>query len=143
MDIVLVILAGLIFIVYSSYFMKIITGDPSFFEVEMLKALAGWIISKGTISKIYIWVMVLSSILAEALYFWLTLVLISNPIMRSLTILLIAIEIYHFSKLALNLNRFFNGKDLLSQVFDWRLERTSAIFFFTHSFLVIVGRYFF
>ncbi len=143
MGMILVILAGLICLLYTSYFVRIIKGDPQGFEVEMIKALAEWIITKGAVSKAYIWALFLLSLLGELIYFWLTLVLISNPVMMSLTVLFIAIEGYHLSRIAFSLNRFFTGRALLSQIFTWRVERASAILFFTHSFLVLAILIFF
>ena len=138
MGVMLVIIAGLIFLLYSTYFAKIIKGDPQGFEVEMLKALAEWIISKGAVSKGHIWAMFYLSLLGELIYFCLTLVLISNPVMIYLTVLFIVIESYHLSRIVVSLNRFFTGKALLSQIFNWRVERASAILFFTHSLLVLI-----
>jgi len=143
MGVILVILAGLIFMLYSSYFIRIIKGEPQGFEVEMLQALAEWIITKGAVSKGYIWAMFFLSLLGELIYFFLTLVLIRNPVMIALTVLFIAIESYHLSRIAVLLNRFFTGKALLSQIFNWRVERASAILFFTHSFLVLIILIFF
>ena len=143
MGVILVILAGLIFMLYSSYFIRIIKGEPQGFEVEMLQALAEWIITKGAVSKGYIWAMFFLSLLGELIYFFLTLVLIRNPVMIALTVLFIAIESYHLSRIAVLLNRFFTGKALLSQIFNWRVERASAILFFTHSFLVVIILIFF
>ena len=143
MGVILVILAGLIFMLYSSYFIRIIKGEPQGFEVEMLQALAEWIITKGAVSKGYIWAMFFLSLLGELIYFFLTLVLIRNPVMTALTVLFIAIESYHLSRIDVILNRFFTGKALLSQIFNWRVERASAILFFTHSFLVVIILIFF
>ena len=137
MGVILVILAGLICLLYTSYFVRIIKGEPQGFEVEMIKALAEWIITKGAASKSYIWAMFFLSLLGELIYFWLTITLIRNPVMISLTVLFIAIESYHLSRIAITLNRFFTGKALLSQIFNWQVERASAILFFTHSLLVM------
>jgi hypothetical protein len=143
MEMILVILAGLIFMLYTRYFLVIIKGEPQVFEMEIIKALAEWIISKGAVSKGYIWVMYFLSLVGELVYFWLTLVLISNPVVIYLTVLFIAIESYHLSRMAVSLNRFFTGKALLSQIFNWRVERASSILFFTHSFLVLTVFIFF
>ncbi|PKM76258.1 MAG: hypothetical protein CVU90_13515 [Firmicutes bacterium HGW-Firmicutes-15] len=143
MGVILVVLAGIICLVYTSYFIRIMRGDPQGFEVQMIKALAEWIITKGAVSKRYIWAMFFLSLLVEMLYFWLTIVLINNPVMIALTALFIAVESYHLIRIAVSLNRFFIGKALLSHIFNWRVERASAIFFFTHSFLVLAILIFF
>lgn len=131
-------IAVLIFLLYSVYFFKVISGNPQGFELEILRSLANWIIVKGASSKTNIWAIFFGSLLGELLYFYLTLVSIQNPVMRILTVILIFIEIVHLIRLAVNLHRFFNGKCLLSQIFNWRVERASAVIFFTHSFLVLI-----
>lgn len=138
MQVMLGIMAVIIFLLYSIYFYKIIVGNPQDLEVEILRSLADWIIVKGISSKNYIWIMFFASLLGEILYFCLTLAYIPNPVMRILTVLLIFGEIYHLTGLAVSLNRFFHGKNLLSQIFNWRVERVSAALFFTHAFLVMV-----
>lgn len=138
MQVMLGIIAVIIFLLYSIYFLRIIVGNPHSFEEEILKSLADWIIVKGISSRIHIWVMFFVSLWAEILYFYLTLAFIQNPVMRILTVSLIFVEIYHITGLALSLKRFFQGRYRLSQIFNWRVERASAVFFFTHSILVIV-----
>jgi hypothetical protein len=143
MGLVLGIMASLIFLLYSIYFIKIIKGEPQDLELEVIRSLADWIIVKRAATKTYLWAMLGGSLLAEALYFYLVLVLIPNPTLRILTGIFIPVEIFHLTRLALSLNWFFTGKYLLSQIFNWRLERFSALLFFTHSFLVLVIMFFF
>ncbi|MDD4170714.1 MAG: hypothetical protein PHQ94_00595 [Syntrophomonas sp.] len=143
MGIILGIMASLIFLLYSIYFVKIIKGEPQDLELEVIRSMADWIIVKGAATKTYLWAMFGGSLLAEAIYFYLVLVLIPNPTLRIMTAIFIPVEIFHLTRLALNLNWFFRGKYLLSQVFNWRLERFSALLFFTHSFLVLVIIFFF
>jgi hypothetical protein len=138
MQAMLVILAVLIFILYSIYFIKIIKGSQQSFELEILRSLADWIIVKGASTKTYIWTIFWGDLLGELLYFILTLMRIQNPVIMSLTAFIIVIEIYHFFSIAVGLRRFFAGKYLLSQIFRWRVERTSAILLFTHSLLVLI-----
>lgn len=137
MVIMLGIMAGLIFLLYSVYFIHIIKGDAEHLERQMLKSLADWIIRKKAATRAYIWAMFAGSVLVEAVYFYLTLVWIQNPVMLSLTGLFILFEIYHLLGLGFNLAGFFRGQRLLSQIFNWGLERSSAILFFTHAFLVL------
>jgi len=143
MSVVLGIMAATIFLLYLAYFIKIIKGNPQNLELELLRSLADWIISKGSPSKIYIWRVFFASLGGEALYFYLTLVLIQNPVMRILTLVFIPLEVYHITRIAVSLNRFFSGKYLLSQIFNWRIERASAAIFFTHSLLVLAILFFF
>jgi len=138
MNILLGIIAGLIFLLYSIYFAKIIQGQHRGFELEILRSLADWIIARGAESKTHIWSMFFLSLLGEALYFTLTLILINNPFMVYFTGLFIGLETFHLFRLAVSLRYFFTGKFLLSQIFDWRVERASALLFFTHSFLILV-----
>ncbi|MEA4924704.1 MAG: hypothetical protein VB084_05265 [Syntrophomonadaceae bacterium] len=138
MQVMLGIIACLIFLLYSIYFISIIKGTTRGFELEILRSLADWIIVKGVSARRYIWVMFWTSLLGEITYIYLSLAYIPNPVMRILTALVILMEIYHFIRIAIGLKRFFSGKYLLSQIFDWRLERASAIVLFTHSFLVLM-----
>jgi len=143
MQVTLGIMAVIIFLLYFIYFIKIIKGNPQGFELEILRSLADWIIVRGASTKRFIWVMFGGSLLGETLYLCLALIYIQNPVMRALTILAISIEIYHMLRIAAGLNRFFTGKYLLSQIFNWRVERTSAAILFTHSFLVLLVQAFF
>lgn len=143
MTIILGTMAGLIFLLYSFYFLKIIREVPRAFELELIRSLANWIIATGAPSKTYLWIMLLSSVGLESLYFYLTLTLIPNPVIYMLTLLFLPVEVFHLTLVGLGLRRFFNGNCLLSQVFSWPLERISAILFFTHSLLVMVSLAFF
>ena len=138
MQVMLGIMAVIIFLLYSVYFIMIINGSHKGFELEILRSLAEWIIVKGSSTKTYIWAMFSGSLLAELFYFYLTLVRIQNPVIIILTVIIIVIEIYHFTLIAVGLKRFFTGRDLLSQIFNWRVERASTILLFTHSFLVLI-----
>lgn len=131
------IMAGLILLLYSVYFIRIITGNPEDLEIQMLRSLADWIISTKAPAQIYIWAMYAMSVIVEALYFYLTLACIRNPVMFILTGLLILFEINHLLGIGYNLKRFFSGHYLLSQIFHWGRERSSAVLFFTHAFLVL------
>jgi hypothetical protein len=136
-------MAVMIFLLYSVYFIKIIRGNPQGFELEILRSLANWIIVNGASSKRNIWAIFCGALLAELMYFYLTLEIIQNPVMIILTAIIVFIEIFHLIQLAVNLKRFFSGKYLLSQIFNWRVERVSAVTFFTHSFLVLIILYLF
>lgn len=137
MQIILGIMAVIILLLYSIYFIKIINGSHQGLELEILRSLANWIIIKGASTKAYIWAMFCGSLLGELLYFCLTLICIKNPAIMILTAIIILTEMYHFILIAVGLNRFFAGKYLLSQIFNWRVERASTILLFTHSFLVL------
>lgn len=143
MHVTLGIIALLIFLLYLIYFMSIMKGNPRGFEQEVLRSLADWIIVRGASTKQFIWVMFWLSLLAEAFYIYLALIYIPNLVIRILTAIIVFIEIYHFMRIAVGLNRFFSGKYLLSQIFNWQVERVSATALFTHSFLVLLVLAFF
>ncbi|MEQ8200076.1 MAG: hypothetical protein ABRQ24_01505 [Syntrophomonadaceae bacterium] len=143
MTAILGIMAGLIFLLYSAYFYKIIKEEPHGFELELLRSLANWMITTGARSRIYLWAMLWASVLAEAFYFYLTLVQVSNLVITTLTVMFIPVEIFHLSWLGVAFRRFFRGQYLLRQVFSWPLERLSAGLFFTHSLLVVITLLFF
>ncbi len=138
MTVSLGIYAGVIFILYSIYFSQIIKGKPEKLELEILKALANWMIATGVKSQLQIWFTLILSVILETAYFALVLILISNPFLWYFTWLFIGIEIIHIAIIFLAFYRFFHTRLLLKDIFQWRLERVSAIFFFTHSMLVIV-----
>lgn len=138
MTVSLGIYAGVIFILYSIYFSQIIKGKPEKLELEILKALANWMIATGVKSQLQIWFTLILSVILETAYFALVLILIGNPFLWYFTWLFIGIEIIHIAIIFLAFYRFFHTRLLLKDIFQWRLERVSAIFFFTHSMLVIV-----
>lgn len=138
LEVSLGIYAGVIFALYSIYFSKIIKGKPEEFELEMLQALANWMIATGVKSQSQIWFMLISSLILEATYFVLVLTLVSNPFILYFTWLFIGIETVHIAILFMAFYRFFHTRLLLKDIFKWRLERVSAQFFFTHSLLLII-----
>ncbi|MEN6349940.1 MAG: hypothetical protein ABFD08_11155, partial [Syntrophomonas sp.] len=139
MEVSLGVFAGVIFMLYSIYFSKIITGKPEQFELEMLKSLANWMIERGSASRLQIWLMLLSSFILEIAYFLLVIYLIENQALLLFTFAFAGIEIVHIITLFISFYRFFAGKLILKNIFRWRLERVSAFLFFTHSFLVIMA----
>lgn len=140
---VLGIMAGIIFGLYSVYFIRIIKGNPQTFEIELLRALAAWIVNTGKASKIQLWMMYIVSLLMEGIYFFLTFTLIKNLFMLGLTASFAGMETYHLITVAINLKRFFAGKSSITNILNWRIERISAVLFFTHSLLVLIILLFF
>lgn len=138
MSIVLGTTAAIICLVYSIYFVRIIRGAPEDFELELLKVMADWMIGKGASSRNYVWGMFIFTVAFETVYFVMVLNLIDNLAMQFLTGFMVGVEIFHLIAAAFNFNRFFKGKIVLKDIFNWHLERTSAILFFTHSMLVMV-----
>ncbi len=79
MTVTLAVIAGIIFAVYSVYFVKIISGDPGEFEKELLEALADWTQnSKG--KRAQIWFIFFISLITELFYFLMVFLVINNPV---------------------------------------------------------------
>ncbi|MBC7075808.1 MAG: hypothetical protein H5T98_07030 [Syntrophomonadaceae bacterium] len=134
---VLGIIAGIIFVAYSVYFFKIMKGEPQEFEKEIVKILAEWIVEKKTAAKTQIGFLIFASLAAEILYFLLVFLVMTNPVIIGFTVFFAVIEMLHIVKISTAFHRFFKGIIKLKDVFNWRLERISAMFFFTHSLLVL------
>ena len=133
------IFAGSILFFYSFYFVRIIRGNPESFEGELLQALANWMVQKGSKVRGHLWMMLLLSFSLELLYFVLVFAVIKNLALLIFTGLFVMIEIYHLTSFGLSLTRFFRGDTKLKHLFNWRLERFSALIFYTHSLLVLVS----
>jgi len=134
----LAVFAGILFIIYSFYFIKIIKGSPEEFESEMMQGLAAWIISRGAKAKGQLWGMLFISILAETAYFILAFLTLDNLFMILFTCFFAGYELLHLLLLTYNLAGFFAGRLKLKEIFRWKAERFSALLFFTHSMLVII-----
>ncbi len=137
MTLILGLMAGILFIMYSIYAIRIIRGNPQVFELELLKSLAAWMITRGAGARMQIWLMIIVSIMLEITYFLLVIITISNPVMLVFTGFFAGFEAIHLFLVSLTFSRFFQGKLLLKDVFNWKVERISALLFFTHTFLVI------
>lgn len=143
MAIVLGILAAIVFLVYSLYFVHIIKGTYQGFEQEMLTALADWMISVGAAARRQTWILVTAAVIMEAVYFVLTFLVMDNLLILAFTGALVLLETLHIFSTINNFSKFFKGTIVLKQLFEWRVERISAIVFFTHSFLVLAALIFF
>lgn len=138
MELTLGIIAILIFSSYSIYFTRIIKGEPRVFEIELLKILATWMIKNGSKSKSGLGMLVLLSIIIEIIYFVLSFTLILNPVMQFITAFFAGVELYHIISITFSLKRFFSGQIIISQIFNWKVERSSAVLFFSHSLLILI-----
>ncbi len=143
MNLLLGVLAGIIFLTFSPYFYKIMLWKPDEFEEELLKSLASWMVSKGSKSRPQLWTLYFLSIILEATYFILVFTIIKHPVLIVISCFFAGVEFVHLSIVARSLYRFFAGKVILREIFNWRVERISALLFFTHSFLVIVCLFFY
>ncbi len=130
--------AGLLLMLYSLYFIRIIKGNPKDFEIELMKAMAQWMVQRGRSSKGQIWLMYLMSLMIEVIYFIMVFTLIANPFIQFFTVMLAGVESFHFSSTAVSFKRFFASQTTISQLFNWSMERMSAVLFFTHSLLVLI-----
>ena len=138
MTLTLGLTAAVLFLLYSWYFVPIIKGNSQTFELELLKALAQWMVQKGPASKVQMWLMYWFSLMIEVLYLGLAFLTISNSFMQYFTVMVAAMEGYHLLWLAFSCKRFFAGQTLISQLFNWRLERMSAISLFSYSLLLLI-----
>lgn len=137
------IIAGIIFVMYSVYFTRIIRGNPQQFEKQLLTSLADWLVQKGAASKRQAWMMLFISAALEIAYFLLVFLVITNPVMLLLTTMLVGLELYHLIRVSWGFYRFFAGKAVLGDIFNWYIERMSAVLFFTHTLFVIIILLFF
>lgn len=137
------IFAGVLLLLYSIYFFKIIKGDPQEFEFELMKSLAEWMINRGPASRWQLWMLYFLSILLEAVYFSLIFLLMGNMFIRVFSIFFASFEVFHLFLVGANLNRFFRGKIPLKHIFSWPVERSSAVLFFTNTMLILVNMFFF
>jgi hypothetical protein len=133
------IFAGSLLFFYSFYFVRIIRGNPESFEGELLQALANWVVQKGSKIQGQLWMMLLLSFCLELLYFVLVFAVIKNIALLIFTGVFVLVEIYHLTSFGVSLTRFFRGEIKLKHLFNWRIERVSALIFFTHSLLVLVS----
>lgn len=139
MKIALGFLAGCIIILYSVYFIRIIRGQPENFEQELLNSLANWMIEKGSKSQLHVWAMFLLSLVFELSFFLAVFLSIDNLLMAVFTISFATFEMFHLFILGFSFRRFFQGRKVLKELFNWKLERSSAILFFTYSLLLIIN----
>ncbi|MEN6392066.1 MAG: hypothetical protein ABFD04_16745 [Syntrophomonas sp.] len=139
MNIGLALLAGLLLLLYSIYFYHIMKGHPQGFELELIKALAEWMINRGPASRWQLWMLYLLSLALEIFYFCMVFYLLNNSVIKMFTIFLASFEALHLGMVGVNLSRFFGGSMPLKKLLNWPIERTSAILFFTHTLLVIIN----
>lgn len=137
MTLILGILAGILFITYSFYAVRIIRGNPEEFELDLLKGFATWMISRGAGARMEFWLMVVVAIMLEITYFILAIITIRNPVMLVFSGFFAGSEFIHLILVSKTFSRFFQGELLLKDIFNWKVERVSAMLFFTHTFLVI------
>ncbi|MGI6412616.1 MAG: hypothetical protein ACOXZ5_02960 [Syntrophomonadaceae bacterium] len=135
--------AAIILILYSWYFIKIITGTSRDFETELLKTFTTWIIDNRENSQRDCWIMVAITIFFEVVYFSLVVFIIDNPVMLVFTGGLAGFELIHIFRVGIGLSRFFKGDSKVKHIFNWKIERTSAVLFFTHALLVLIDLAFF
>ncbi|MBO8158121.1 hypothetical protein [Thermosyntropha sp.] len=136
---VLVIFAFIIFLGYSFYFYKIIIGKPQEFELSLIKSLGEWILARKVKARTDLWLMLLFSVVFELIYFLLAWTVIKNPLLLFFTAFFAGFELLHILFTAKRFRNFFQGKLPFKSLFLWPVERISALFFFTHSLLVLLS----
>ena len=139
MLIVLGIMAAIIFIVYGIYFAAILRGKPQAMEGEMGEAFALWLEKDGGSGRLRLSSLLLGSLILEGAYFVRAFSLLHNPVMIILTLVLAGEELLHVGVVVNAVNKYWRGEIEAQKIFNWTIERTSAIFFFTHAFLVLVN----
>ena len=136
--ILLGLMASSILIIYSSYYIKIIRGYPQEFELELVNALQ-WLRRKPG----HLWMLLWASALIEVLYFSLVFLVLSNPVILVITWLIILMEVWHLAVVFTKFRAFLAGSISCAAIFNWKLERVSALGFFTHSLIVLLTLLFF
>ena len=126
-----------VFLHYIQFILYVSSKVPPAFEAELLRAFAAWAITRGTAIRGQIRWMIILSIALEVIYFWMVFTVIANPAMLIFTSFLIGVEVIHFGIVTHSFRKFFQGKIMIKQIFNWRMERTSAVLFFTHCLLVL------
>lgn len=139
----LAVFAGLLMVIYFIYFFNILKGAPQAFEMQMLKALAQWMITQGPSSRRLIWIYYLLAMIFEFIYFAMVFYLLSNPVIRMFSMFVVSFEILHVLLVGFNLSKFFGGQIPLKALLRWPVERASAMLFFTHTFLVLINIFFY
>ena len=140
---ILGVFAGVLFLLYAVYFLQIVRGKPEEFELELMKALASWMVAKGVKAKGQMWIMLAVSALLELTYFIMVFEVLENNFMILFTGFFAGYELLHLFLVSVGLSRFFKGQLKLKDIFKWKAERFSAILFYTHSMLVLVTLLFF
>ncbi len=137
--IVLAIMAAIIFIVYGIYFAAILRGKPQVMEAEMGEALALWLTKESGSDRLRLLSLLLGSLILEGAYFILAFMFLHNPVMIILTLILAGEELLHVGVVINAALKYWQGKIQAQQILNWIIERVSALFFFTHAFLVLVN----
>jgi hypothetical protein len=81
--------------------------------------------------------MLILTVAFEAGYFFLVFYLINNIVIQYLSCFVAGTEIFHLIAAIINFYRFFQGRIVLKDIFNWHIERISAILLFTHALLVL------
>lgn len=138
MAILFIIIAFLILLVYSPYFLSILSSKAPAFEIriqEELQAIVGQMSSD-------IWrnilTMLVGVLIMEALYFVFGWLLITHLVYRGFTLAFVSLELLHLSRTIYYLKPALEGRVPLEKLFVWKLERAVAMVFYTHAILGIL-----
>jgi hypothetical protein len=138
-SIALGIMAAVIFIIYGIYFAAILRGNPQVLELEMRGAFAAWLREGKGSGRVKLMILLLASLILEALYFVLAFLVLHNPVMIILTLILAGEELLHLVVVVNSAQKYWQGRIEAERILNWIIERVSAVFFFTHAFLVLVS----
>ncbi len=126
-----------IMLFYFYYVLKILIAKADTFEFVLMESFINWLIVNKQSSKMKSYLLIALSICLEVLYFVLVILFIDNKVIIFYTILLITFECLHLVTSIYSFNQFFKSKRKLSNLFNWRLERSAALLIFTHNILTI------
>lgn len=132
------IMAAVIFLIYGIYFSYILRGKPQTLEIEMRESFVAWLQTDKGSARVRLSLMLIVSLALEVLYFVLAFLVLHNPVMIILTLILAVEELLHIGVVFNSTYKYFRGRIEADRIINWIIERVSAIFFFTHAFLVLV-----
>ncbi len=137
------ILAGIIFLIYGSYVGRILKGNPQVLETEVNNMLSEWIQEDQKRFARQLLLLLGFGFILEAGYLILAFMVLHNPVMTLLTLVLAAEESLNIGMVIYAFYKYFRQKIDAEKIFNWKMERISAVFFFTHSFLALVSLFFY
>lgn len=137
------ILAGIIFLIYGSYVGRILKGNPNVLETEVNNMLAEWIQEDQKRFTRQLPLLLGFGFILEAGYLIMAFMVLHNPVMTLLTLVLAAEESVNMGMVIYAFYKFSRQKLDTEKIFNWNMERVSAVFFFTHSFLALVSIFFY
>ncbi|MDR1616288.1 MAG: hypothetical protein LBR98_04690 [Syntrophomonadaceae bacterium] len=138
MLLLLICYAFFIIMAYFYYVAKILTGKAALLELMIMDYFLQWIITSNFRSKGKYCLYLAVSFSLEGIYLLLALFLIKNPGFMMFTIFLLSFEIVHLVASVHSVYEFFKNRRPFKKIFDFRIERCSALFLFTHALVLVL-----